>query len=106
MQPCKAPLCPELVAAGFCDSHRADHRPKRHGTKVYNSKRWKLLRRKKLNANPICEECEKELATEVDHVVDIHTRPDLAFTWSNLRSLCSPCHGTKTNAEVRSRTYG
>lgn len=105
MQPCKQPRCPELVERGFCTDHRGIHRPKRVGSSVYNSKRWKLLRRKKLAQDPICQECGSELATEVDHIVGIAERPDLAYAINNLRSLCKADHSAKTNAEVRERSY-
>lgn len=105
MQPCKQPGCSQLVPTGFCDDHRKAHRPKRKGASIYNSKRWKLLRRKKLRTDPICEECGNELATEVDHIEGIETHPELAFVFGNLRSLCKRDHSAKTNAEVRNRRY-
>jgi 5-methylcytosine-specific restriction protein A len=105
MQPCRQPSCPELVEFGYCATHRPANRPERAGKDIYNTKRWKLLRRKKLALNPICQECDNELATEVDHIVGIAERPDLAFTLSNLRSLCKKDHSKKTNLEVRTRRY-
>ena len=42
-----------------------------HYIKMINSNKWKLLRAKKLQSNPVCEMCEANnrstLATEVHH---------------------------------------
>lgn len=76
-------------------------------TRMIQSKRWKELRKKKLNANPICEDCEVngivEPATEIHHVIPAETALNvdemegLMFDYDNLRSLCKECHA---NAHV------
>jgi 5-methylcytosine-specific restriction protein A len=71
--------------------------------RVYDRRRWRVLRRKKLSSAPICEECGEELAREVDHVVPIEDGGD-PWAMSNLSSLCSPCHSKKTRAEQIART--
>jgi 5-methylcytosine-specific restriction protein A len=109
VKPCRQPGCPEIVESGYCSDHskarNVQLRKDRAGTAIYNSARWKRLRKQKLALNPLCEECGVKLATEVDHVEGIHDRPDLAYVLSNLRSLDSSCHGKKTNREVRERVY-
>lgn len=114
--PCIETRCSRFaVYRGRCEEHapqreRETHRDVRQRRDpavrhVYSTKRWRILRRRKLTANPICEACGEVLATEVDHVKPIEDggRP---YSLANLSSLCSPCHGRKTNAEVRARTYG
>jgi 5-methylcytosine-specific restriction protein A len=66
----------------------------------YNSKEWQLLRKMKLQRNPLCEQCllegRRTRATDVDHVIGInHGGPALDIR--NLRSLCHSCHSIKTN---------
>jgi 5-methylcytosine-specific restriction endonuclease McrA len=43
------------------------------------------------------------LAEEVDHIIPIRIRPDLAFVRRNLQPLCKPCHSRKTMMERRRR---
>lgn len=68
---------------------------------MYNSKRWKVLREKKLSVDPLCESdgCS-DVATDVDHVVGIADGGDV-WLMSNLASLCKRCHSRKTMAEVK-----
>ena len=48
-----------------------------HYIKMINSNKWKLLRAKKLQSNPVCEMCEANnrstLATEVHHTVPVES---------------------------------
>src|SRR5262245_59742447 len=70
---------------------------------VVSSARWKALRAAVLRYEPLCRACvaagRTELATQVDHVVAVRTRPDLAYDRANLQPLCGACHGLKTAAE-------
>lgn len=70
--------------------------------RMIQSKQWKMLRKKKIEANPVCEDCFErdviEVATEVHHIVPVETALDirrmesLMFDYDNLRSLCPECH--------------
>jgi 5-methylcytosine-specific restriction protein A len=70
--------------------------------KLINSKRWKVLRLQKLQAQPLCECCHKKhiitLATEVHHIVPVESVSTeremilLMFDFDNLMSLCHECH--------------
>lgn len=70
--------------------------------KLINTARWKRLRLKKLQAQPLCECCQgKEKitpATEVHHVTPVETvttieqMETLMFEYSNLMSVCHECH--------------
>lgn len=59
----------------------------------YNSKPWKLLSEKRLSEEKYCRFCGKP-ASEVDHIVDIHTPEGWKrrLDWDNTRSLCHKCH--------------
>lgn len=66
----------------------------------YNTQAWQRLRRLKLSASPLCEECKLRHilipANTVDHRLAIRAGgqpfPDL----EGLRSLCASCHSAKT----------
>ena len=76
----------------------------------YNTTKWKELRLLKLQMNPLCEHCLRENkitpATEVDHIIPIQQRPDLALDINNLQSLCKPCHSRKTAQETNQKKQG
>jgi 5-methylcytosine-specific restriction endonuclease McrA len=59
--------------------------------KVYHSARWLNTRRKVLAENPVCEDCGKALAAEVDHRTPLSQGGD-PYALSNCSPLCSPCH--------------
>lgn len=64
---------------------------------------WRRVRRAFLGLHPFCRLCDErgvvELAAEVDHIVPIRTAPERRLDWSNLQSLCTPCHSAKTARE-------
>ena len=70
--------------------------------RMINSMRWLKLRKKKIQANPLCEDCKESglitPATEVHHVIPcesaktITAMEGLMFDYNNLRSLCHDCH--------------
>ena len=73
----------------------------RERMQIYNTARWRELRKAKLRNNPLCECCLKEgitTATEdIHHVVSFmdyrgYERTRVAFDWDNLMSLCKRCH--------------
>jgi 5-methylcytosine-specific restriction protein A len=61
-----------------------------------------------LAVNPLCTECARvgrtEPATDVDHKIARRDRPDLAFAWDNLNSLCHSHHSQKTARERMERS--
>lgn len=67
----------------------------------YNSKSWKDVRQYVLKrANYECEWCaaEGKVTTdklEVDHIEELHIRPDLKLEPDNLRVLCKSCHNKR-----------
>lgn len=68
-------------------------------SKIYNTKRWKELRKLKLAQNPLCQDCLTlgviEAANHVDHVQAI-ADGGAPFELENLRALCIRCHSRKT----------
>lgn len=71
---------------------------------IYDSAKWRALRRTKLQADPLCEQCLEEgrtrIATEVHHRKSFADATGtearrLAYDYDNLMSLCKECHGRK-----------
>lgn len=96
---CAEAGCPDPPSyRGRCQRHaRAkEQRTNRAGRKVYNSRRWKILRRHKLGLNPICERCDEALAVDVHHKHGVLNDP-----WSvdALEALCKACHSRETRRE-------
>jgi 5-methylcytosine-specific restriction protein A len=70
--------------------------------KVYNTERWREIRRLKFRQSPLCEKCaekgETVPAEDIHHIVsfmstnDPERRYHLAYDMNNLLSLCKRCH--------------
>lgn len=79
--------------------------------RIRSSARWQHVRALKLAQDPLCEDPYQvharsgyiEVAGEVDHVVGLAQRPDLAYTLENLASLCVSCHARKSAGERHER---
>ncbi len=102
---CTEPRCPRVAThQGPCPDHArrrtADRNQRRQQSrKIYLSKRWRILRRRVLYDNPICQACDNSLATDVDHITPIERGGDPWFR-ANLQALCARCHGRQTKAEL------
>lgn len=98
-RPCMEAHCGNYaVYRGRCRDHaRARGRETHPNQDFYNSKRWKMTRRKQLFDHPLCVECGG-IATDVDHIVPIE-QGGARWSSSNLQSLCLQCHSKKTRAE-------
>lgn len=108
LQPCRYSTCPALVrvgGGGYCPTHRieVDRLYRRRGRRAaYGTLRWKLASRQFLVRNPECD-CG-EMATEVDHIIPVE---DGGGMWdrANWQGKCHRCHASKTNQDVRRRTF-
>jgi 5-methylcytosine-specific restriction protein A len=105
--PCRVGTCSALLKTrGYCDKHQHLAPPvQKHYSQYsrdpesvafYRSTQWKNTRNTKLNNNPICEHCKRELAAQVHHIRPVKqiriTEPHLLHDASNLLSLCASCH--------------
>ena len=74
-------------------------------TRIRHTGRWHRVRSQVLRAYPLCVECARSgitrLAEDVDHIVPLRGRPDLAYDAANLQGLCRGCHNRKTARESR-----
>jgi 5-methylcytosine-specific restriction protein A len=64
---------------------------------IYNTTRWKRLRKELLMKNPICQICKKQLSQHVHHIDSFmnykgQTRIDVAYNSDNLQCVCMDCH--------------
>ena len=72
-----------------------------------HAKRWERCRGIILKRHPLCvdpygwhgADGRVVLAEQVDHILPLRERPDLAYVLSNLQGLCSSCHSTKSQEE-------
>lgn len=100
-KPCSYPGCPELIEDGsYCKKHQRDvnryyekYRIDPLTKKRYGSK-WRKIRNRYINNNPLCEECLKDgrftKAEEVHHILPLRRGGN--HDESNLMALCKSCH--------------
>lgn len=67
--------------------------------KLIHSRKWKEVRDIKIQMNPLCEICGKELSQEVHHIQPLENYTNnyplmeqMAYDINNLQSLCHQCH--------------
>ena len=113
----RAKICREVgcgvlipVSETFCPKHRRekpDRKPfenaVRYNAELYNSVRWRNLRKRVLDAAPYCAICGvpgDEARLEVHHMKRPMGSEELFFDEGNLVPVCSHCHGTLTARET------
>ena len=107
---CSVPGCSADAVRGGngrCAAHAAAFRPVRTvdpvSKRLYNSGRWRRLRFRHLEREPLCRECARvgkvTPASDVDHIKPHKGDFCLFFDENNLQSLCASCHSRKTAAE-------
>jgi 5-methylcytosine-specific restriction enzyme A len=96
---CSNPACPNPATyRGRCAEHaRITNRDTHRNRHIYNSKRWRVLRRWYAFHHPHCATCGT-LATDIDHITPIANGGD-PWNPAGLQALCAPCHGRKTRRE-------
>ena len=68
--------------------------------RVYSDKRWKLVRKRRLYLNPLCQECGVLPAEHVDHRLPV-SLGGAPFALENTQALCAACHSAKSHEERR-----
>lgn len=111
---CREKSCWELLSqSGYCPKHQhlADVRKPfegsvRSNTELYNTQRWKVLRKKVIDRDGgICTECGNDSRLTVDHVIPARGQEDLFWDEENLATLCFWCQRKKTQEEINSRRW-
>ncbi len=73
----------------------------RHSRAVTRGPRWRALRMQALDRDGwACVQCGALKRLEIDHIKPVRTHPALAYSLSNLQTLCARCHTRKTRIEV------
>lgn len=62
---------------------------------IYNTKRWRELRKQVIAEEPLCHWCKRRPSTQADHVVELHRNPDLAYERGNLVGSCASCNAKR-----------
>ena len=79
--------------------------PRQQDKHLYNSKRWKDLRRRKLSSKRYCEcpHCKGKFipGEVVDHIKPHRGDTRLFFDYSNLQTLAKDCHDSMKQSEER-----
>ena len=93
--------CKKEKAKSYNDTARD-----KESAKIYNSTRWRKIRKYILKRDGgICQICGRsEKSMIVDHIQELKDRPDLAWSYSNLTTLCRSCHNIKTAKEKERRS--
>lgn len=76
---------------------RIDASPRPSSSAQGYGRTWQRLRRMVLAGQPVCADCQRAPATEVDHIVS--KRKGGTDDRSNLIGLCCSCHSKKTCRE-------
>ena len=105
LSPCSVRDCSgRATHQGWCIAHYQQarqayeaHRPQ-YEKAVYSTSDWRRLRAVYLKRHPSCSVCGTQ-ATEVHHIVSLDDDPTLRLEWSNLLSLCKPCHSRITTKQ-------
>lgn len=72
----------------------------------YHTPAWRAVRKRYITMNPVCEQCQKHgkitPGDMVDHIVPIKKGGD-KLNFSNLQTLCNPCHAYKSGKEANQK---
>lgn len=106
-RPCSEPGCPNFAGyKGRCKEHarQNDKQINRAGRSIYATKRWKLLRRRKLTQDFTCEYVDPDEGPCQRPATDVHHRIAIAeggpkWELQNLEALCAKHHGWHTRQE-------
>jgi 5-methylcytosine-specific restriction enzyme A len=79
--------------------------PKSKGPRLYDTARWRALRKLYFKRHPLCRDCQLlgrvTAASHLDHIRTVEAAPELAWSWDNLTGLCHACHSRKTSTSDR-----
>lgn len=93
------PSCKKLSTKKYDKNYR-----NQENDKFYHSREWKRVRGLQLSKHPLCIMCSHP-ASIVDHIVEIQDG-GAKLSLTNLQSLCTSCHNTKTQEQKQHRGGG
>lgn len=104
--PSKPPKRPWIPAAQ--PRERKPYQAHAERTKLYDSPLWRRLRLAQLDREPCCRACAAKgrvmAANVADHITPYREGADF-FDASNLQSLCTRCHASKSAKEGHQQAY-
>jgi 5-methylcytosine-specific restriction protein A len=111
---CRFPGCGVLLEEpGYCDKHKIEkseikpfQNAQRSNKSLYNTTRWRTLRKKLLEEQENCYRCgvhKSESRLEVHHIIPPRGDEVLFFDINNLAVICSDCHKVITAQEINKR---
>jgi len=112
---CSYPGCCEIINGGrFCSRHAKQPRPRlershwsaRSNEMLYNTTKWRALKRKIIATFNACAICGSQEGLEVHHIEPPRGDENLFFAEDNLCVLCHQCHVRVTNREIAGRKKG
>ena len=103
LRTCSYPGCSNPVKSGRCNKHPYLDAHDPDSQKLYNTRRWKRIRKAQLAKEPWCDYCLKEgryiSATDCDHI-EPHRGNPVKFFKGPFQSLCHFHHSQKTGIEI------
>ncbi|EJG0013014.1 hypothetical protein NV104_002629 [Vibrio parahaemolyticus] len=111
---CSYPNCRNITTDGVhrCIKHRKTTRSNEviQRAKFYNTNHWKKFSKYIRQQNPICEICNKELTSDLDHWLEVSLDKEQLYTFDrrNMVCMCKACHlrkGSKLQRLIRNNEY-
>jgi len=107
---CNEAGCNALIDSGstYCQKHiKAPRVPFQNATRsndgLYNTTRWRKLRKKILSETPYCIRCGADSGLEIHHKVAPRGDVELFYEESNCVPVCRACHRRFTAREILGR---
>ncbi|ELA9841231.1 HNH endonuclease [Vibrio parahaemolyticus] len=99
---CTYPCCRNITTGGTtrCDKHKSKNKRSAVATEraaFYNTQRWRNFSRLLRQSRPICELCNRNLTSDVDHWLEISADKNHEYTFDerNMVCVCKACHNAK-----------
>ena len=107
---CKEAGCSILIDSGstYCEKHLKPKRVPfqsavRSNDGLYNTTRWRKLRKKILSETPYCIRCGSDISLEIHHKIPPRGDVDLFYYEDNCVPVCGACHRLITASEISGR---
>jgi len=107
---CRAPNCNRLIPSdkAYCEAHQPPPRipfanAARSNEGLYNTARWRALRKKIIAETPYCVKCGADKNLQVHHIIEPRGNELLFFDADNCIPVCNVCHRKITAREIGNR---
>lgn len=102
LRECRNPRCGRYAGPdGYCSEHAVDQPRGPAGSNLTPANRkFRWMRSAFLMRHPVCADCRRQAATDLDHITPHRGNVRLFWDQQNWQGLCSSCHGRKTARET------